>query len=480
MAASLLWYDLETFGTHPQWDRIAQFAAIRTNERFKPLEEPVVSYCSLSPDYLPHPDACLTTGITPQTANERGVTEREFAALVHGQMIRPGTTTAGFNTIRFDDEFVRALFYRNFYDPYRREYESGNSRWDIIDLLRMCRDLRPAGIEWVISDDGRPSFRLEELTAANGIEHGDAHDALADVRATIEMARLVEEAQPRLFRFYFDLRKKDRVRKYVSLPRWEPIVHTSAMFTSPAGCTTLVLPVSAHPRMTNVVIAYDLRREPSDWLDLPVEEIRRRVFTSAEALEEGERIPLKGIHLNRSPAVAPLGTLSRERARALEIDIDACLRNAERIHSRPEVLQRIRSVFDTQPPVRHEDPELQIYSGDFFPDEDREVFEFIRTASAEELKRNPPELYDSRGPELLRRYIARNFPESLSEAEQKRWKSFCAGRLLTPEPEGAIDFGTFRRDVTNRLARVDTPAADKRILKQLSEYADYLERAILT
>jgi exodeoxyribonuclease-1 len=332
----------------------------------------------------------------------------------------------------------------------------------------------------VSSDDGKPSFRLEELTAANGIDHGAAHDALADVRATIEMARLVEEAQPRLFRFYFDLRKKDKVRKYVSLQRPEPIVHTSAMFTSPAGCTTLVLPVSAHPRKTNVVIAYDLRRDPSDWLDLPVEEIRRRVFTSSAALAEGERIPFKGVHLNRSPAVAPLTTLSRERAHALKIDIDACLSNAERIRSRPEVLQRIRSVYDTPPPSRYEDPELQIYSGDFFPDEDREVFEYIRTASAQELKRNPPELYDTRGPELLRRYIARNFPESLSEAEQKRWKSFCAGRLLTPEPEGAIDFGSFRREVSNRLARVDTPAAHKRILKQLSVYADYLERTVLT
>jgi exodeoxyribonuclease-1 len=480
MAASLLWYDLETFGTHPQWDRIAQFAAIRTNEHFEELEEPVVSYCRLSPDYLPHPDACLTTGITPQEANEKGVSEREFAARIYEQMIRPGTTTAGYNTIRFDDEFVRALFYRNFYDPYRREYEHGNARWDIIDLLRMCRDLRPEGIEWVTDEEGKPSFRLEELTRANGIAHVDAHDALADVRATVSVARLVREAQPRLFEFYFKLRLKDQVRRQLSLQNPEPVVHTSAMFTSRAGCTTLVLPVSAHPRQNNVIIAYDLRRDPTDWLDASAEEIRRRVFTRSEELAPQERIPLKGVHINRVPAVAPRGTLTSERAAALEIDVDRCLANAGLIRSRPEVLQKVYNAFEPAPPIRYSDPELQIYSGDFFPDEDREEFEMIRSASPQALKENPPTLYDPRGPELLRRYIARNFPESLSEQEYLRWKSFCAGRLLTPEPEGAIDFASFRRLVANRLSRVDTPAAHKPILKALSEYADELERTVLS
>ncbi|MFW6292810.1 MAG: exodeoxyribonuclease I, partial [Spirochaetota bacterium] len=171
MPFTLLWYDLETFGRHPQWDRIAQFAAIRTNDRFEEVGEPTVAWCRLTPDYVPHPDACLITGITPQTVQERGVSEREFAGLVHDQMIAPSTCSVGYNSIRFDDEFVRALFYRNFYDPYRREYAENNSRWDIIDLMRMCHDLRPDGIEWLYDDRGVPVFRLEEIAKANGIEH---------------------------------------------------------------------------------------------------------------------------------------------------------------------------------------------------------------------------------------------------------------------------------------------------------------------
>ncbi|MFP4432347.1 MAG: exodeoxyribonuclease I [Spirochaetaceae bacterium] len=480
MAATLLWYDLETFGTHPQWDRIAQFAAVRTDGSFRELEAPQVLYCRLSPDYLPHPDSCLVTGITPQQVNEGGLSEREFAAAIHEAMSRPGTTTAGFNTIRFDDEFVRALFYRNFYDPYGREYQEGNARWDIIDLARMCRDLRPDGVEWVTDENGKPSFPLDGLARANGLEHGKVHDALSDVRATIALAERIHTAQPKLFGYYFGLRKKDAVRKLLNLQAMEPVVHTSAMFTSAAGCTTLVLPLSVHPTQGNVVVTYDLRRDPADWIDLPVEEIRRRVFTKREDLEDDLRIPLKGIHLNRSPAVAPRNTLSVERARALGIDVRRCLAHAETLRGRPDLVQKVRAVYEN-PPRRHfSDPELQIYSGDFFPDEDREEFAVIRNAPPEVLKATPPPLYDPRGPELLRRYIARNFPDSLTGEEERRWKSFCAARILTPEPEGVIDFNTFRREVANRLARLDTPAEDKRILKALAEYGEYLEKTVLT
>jgi exodeoxyribonuclease-1 len=479
MPFSLLWYDLETFGRHPQWDRIAQFAAVRTDDHFEEIDEPVVAYCRLTPDYVPQPDACLITGITPALVQERGLTEREFAAVVHEQMIRPATCSVGFNSLRFDDEFLRALFYRCFYDPYKREYAENNSRWDILDLLRMCHDLRPDGIEWMRDERGVPTFKLEELAQANGIEHEQAHDALSDVRATIGLARLVHRVNRRLFRYYFKLRKKDEVRRRLNLQQMEPVVHTSAMFSSPNGCTSLVLPLSVSPTNPNEIISYDLRRDPSDWLDAPVEEIRRRVFTKRSELSDDERIPLKGIHINRSPAIAPLSTLDDERATALGLDVEQCLEHARLIRERTGIVQRIRNVYAERPSRSYHDPDLQIYSGDFFPDEDREEFELIRSMPPEELKTNPPRLYDRRAPEMLWRYIARNYPESLSDEESERWRSFCASRILTPEPEGAMDIGTFRRDVRNRLSRVDTPAREKVILKALLEYASELESSVL-
>jgi exodeoxyribonuclease-1 len=480
MAFSLLWYDLETFGTNPQWDRIAQFAAIRTDGEFREVEPPVTAYCRLTPDYVPHPDACLVTGITPGEVNDSGVSERELAALIHEHTIRPGTCTVGFNNLRFDDEFVRALFYRNFYDPYRREYADGNSRWDIIDLVRMCHDLRPDGIEWVRDADGKPVFALTDLTAANHLEHDHAHDAQSDVRATIALARLVHEKQPKLFRYYYSLRKKDEVRRLLNLREMKPIVHSSSMFTTTRGCTSIVLPLSVAPDNPNLVITCDLRQDPDEWLDLGVEEIRRRVFTSREELGGEPRVWLKGIQINRSPAIAPLSTLEPERAQALGIDTEACLRNAERIRGRHDVVQRIRSVYAGPARAVPTDVDLQIYSGDFFPDEDRVNFDVIRSAEPASLLATPPHLHDSRGPEMLWRYVARNHSEALSEEDHTRWKSFCASRLLTPEPSSAIDIGTFVRDVKNRLSRTDTPARDKLILKDLLEYGKELERSVLS
>ncbi|MFW5688287.1 MAG: exodeoxyribonuclease I [Spirochaetota bacterium] len=480
MPFTLLWYDLETFGRHPQWDRIAQFACVRTNDRFEEIEEPTVVYCRLTPDYVPDPDACLVTGITPQLVQERGVTEREFAATVHDQMIRPSTCTVGYNNLRFDDEFIRALFYRCFYDPYRREYAENNSRWDILDLMRMCHDLRPDGIEWVRDERGVPVFKLEELSRANDLEHEQAHDALSDVRATIALAELVHRVNRKLFRYYFTLRKKDEVRRKLNLQQMEPVLHTSGMFSSERGCTSIVLPLSVSPENPNEIITYDLRRDPSDWLDASVEEIRRRVFTRTSELGEDERIPLKGIHINRSPAVAPLTTMDAERADALGLDVERCLEHARMIRERTGIVQRIRNVYAERPRRGYTDPDLQIYSGDFFPDEDRVEFEEIRSMSPEDLKTNPPRLYDRRAPEMLWRYVARNYPESLTDEEAEKWKSFCASRILTPEPQGAIDIGTFMRDVQNRLSRVDTPAREKVILKSMLEYGRELEARVLS
>jgi exodeoxyribonuclease-1 len=176
---TLLWYDLETFGRNPRYDRIAQFAAIRTDDRFVPMEEPVVLYGKLSPDYLPDPLACLITGITPQEANSKGLCEAELVRAIDVHLSRPGTCALGYNTIAFDDEFIRNLYYRNFHDPYKREWADGNSRWDILDLARAARDLRPEGIHWPVTEDGKPTVKLELLTQANHLSHEHAHDALS-------------------------------------------------------------------------------------------------------------------------------------------------------------------------------------------------------------------------------------------------------------------------------------------------------------
>ena len=479
---TLLWYDLETFGRSSRYDRIAQFAAVRTDDRFEPVDEPVVLYGKLSPDYLPDPLACLITGITPQEANSKGLNEAGLIRAIDAELSRPGTCALGYNTIAFDDEFIRNLYYRNFYDPYRREWADGNSRWDILDLARATRDLRPEGIEWPKTDDGKPTVKLELLTAANGLSHDHAHDALSDVYATIAMAKLIHTRQPRLFEWAFTHRTKDRARTLIDLADRTPVVHTAAAYYSERGNTTLVCPLVTDPERRNVIHSFDLRQDPEALLTLPAEEIRRRLFTPRAELEaEGiERIALKGIAINKAPFLAPRNVMAADSAERLGIDLTLAMDRWDMLRRNSALVAKLRQVFSEPPDWgRTDDPDLQIYDR-FFPDEDKALLEVIRKTDPSDLPGLSVNARDSRLPEMMRRYIGRNWPEVLDEEGRRRWKSFCASRILFPPIPDASDLGEYRKRLAAWRETDELEADRKPVVKALEEYGDMLEAELLS
>jgi exodeoxyribonuclease-1 len=485
MPASILWYDLETFGLEPRYDRIAQLAAVRTDERLDATGERMLLYCKPTPDYLPSPQACLVHGITPQYANEAGLREYDFATALRAAMSEGGTTSAGYNTLQFDDEFVRNLLYRNLYDPYEREWRNGNSRWDLIDLKRAARDLRPEGLVWPEGEDGKPIFTLGALAKANGVSHESAHDAMHDVLATIDLARLVRARQPKLYEWYWTHRTRDSLRPLVDLVDRTPLVHSCAAYTSDKGCTTVVAPLSIDPENRNQLVAIDLRFDPSDIVGLPVEEIRRRVFTRATELEV-ERVPLVRIRLNRCPFLAPMSTLSDAAASRLGLDVAACKEHLGFIKAERDLLQKMVAVFEMrEPPEESADPDLRIYAGGFFPERDVEAFavahERIASKGAAEAKASLYKMRfaDDRPAQMLRRIYARNFPETMSAAEAARWREFCASQLQLPPLAGATDLATYGKIVSQRLENPDTPARERGMLMELVAYKAQLEREVL-
>ncbi|MGZ8358336.1 MAG: exodeoxyribonuclease I, partial [Telluria sp.] len=305
---TFLWHDYETFGAQPRRDRPAQFAAIRTDASLNEIGDPIMLYCQPAPDFLPDPQSCLITGITPQQCLEWGVPEHKFAATVEAAFSQPGTIGVGYNTIRFDDEVTRFLFWRNLIDPYAREWQNNCGRWDLLDVVRMTYALRPEGIEWPLREDGRPSFKLEHLAKANGLLHEAAHDALSDVRATIALARLIRSRQPKLFDFALRLHKKDQVAAELGLPTTcataRPFLHVSGMFPADRGCLAVMWPLATHPTNRNELLAWDLAHDPAELPLLDVATLRQRLFTRTADLPEGmSRLPLKSIHLNKSPMV---------------------------------------------------------------------------------------------------------------------------------------------------------------------------------
>ena len=431
---SFFWHDYETFGRVPRRDRPAQFAGVRTDAALNEIDAPVMMYCRPAPDFLPDPEACLLTGIVPQTCLERGVAEHAFADAIEGQLARPGTVGVGYNSIRFDDEVTRFLFWRNLIDPYAREWQNGCGRWDLLDVVRCTHALRPDGIEWPQREGGGTSFKLEDLTRANALAHGAAHDALSDVRATIALARLIRDRQPRLWDFCLRLRKKDTVANEMASAqsRGEPFLHISGMYGVERGCLAVVWPLSPHPTNKNEVIVWDLAYDPAELMALNAAQIRARMFVGADELPQGTtRLPIKTIHINKSPIViGNLKTLSPAMAGRWGIDIEQSLRHAQAAAKVvpalaglwPEVYERPAG----QDLPRNVDEDL--YSG-FLANEDRRTLQQLRGLRPETLADKRPAFADPRLDELLFRYRARNFPNSLSEAEQGQWQEHRAHRL---------------------------------------------------
>ena len=471
MARSFYWHDYETWGADPRRDRPAQFAGRRTDEAFNPVGPPLVRYCRPADDILPQPEACLVTGITPQQALRDGVTEAELAAAIERELAEPGTCGAGYNSIRFDDEVTRNLFYRNFIDPYAREWRNGNSRWDLNDSLRLAHALRPEGIEWPRRDDGAASFRLEHLTAANGIPHAGAHDALADVEATIALARLLRQRQPRLLDYALSLRDKHRVQELLQGPG--PLLHVSARYPAERGCIAPILVVARHPVNGNGYIAWDLRADPAPLLDLGIDELGARLFTPAAGLPEGvERIPLKTVHANRCPILAPMTTLTPAAAERWAIDLGLVQRHAERLRTAPGLAAKVQAVHQQNDRPAETDPDLMLYSGGFFSDEDRLAMARLRAIDPTELAQASFRFEDPRLPEMLLRYRARNWPDTLSEAEREDWDAYRLARLTDPEGGGSIQIEDYGRRLAELRAAHADDARRLTLLDALAEWGD--------
>jgi exodeoxyribonuclease-1 len=467
---TIFWHDYETFGAEPQRDRPAQFAGVRTDENLNIIGPPVTLFCRPAPDFLPQPEACLITGITPQRALREGVAEAEFAARIHAELAAPGTCGAGYNSVRFDDEVTRFLLYRNLFPPYDREWRNGNSRWDIIDLARMAYALRPEGLNWPLREDATPSFRLEDLSAANGLAHESAHDALSDVYATIALARKIRECQPRLYDFLYQLRDKRKAGDLLNLNQPEPVLHTTRMYPAQYGCTSIVAPLAADAQNKNAVIVFDLRYDPEPLLELSAEEIRARMFTATDKLPAGvERIALKNVLLNKCPALAPLKTLTDAAAQRLQLDVAACLANWQKLQSVPAkpLAAKIQQAFAAGEFPPYPEAEAALYQG-FIGDGDRAKLDRARGLTPAELAACRPPFQDARLPDLLFRYRARNYPEILDPQEQQAWRGYCQARLINPAAGASMVAEAYFAKLQE--LRRKAPPEQQEILDALEQY----------
>lgn len=468
---SILWHDYETWGANTQFDRPAQFAAIRTDHDLNEIEEPIEIFCRLSMDYFPNPEACLITGLTPQVVNKKGKNEHEFIREVLKHMSRPNTCVAGYNSIRFDDEITRNTLFRNFFNPYGREWQNGNSRWDIIDLLRTCYALRPEGIKWPKKEDGSPSFKLEDLSQVNGLEHANAHDAVSDVRATIALAKLVKTAQPKLYDYVFNLRDKRKVNQLINLENLTPLVHVSSKFKATQGCCSWVVPIAWHPTNHNALVVLDLQHDPSIFTQYDVDTLKSLLFTAQKDLKEGQqRPPVKLVHINKCPVLASAKTLLPENAQRLGIDREACLKHLAQIKQDTRIREKAMAIYQSIEHAEPSDVDASLYQG-FASPEDANLMDLLQQMSADSMVEYHPTFKDERYNALWFRFIGRNYPALMSPSEQQKWREFCVERLTNANQPNILT-------IENALKKLDQLAQqhagnDKKIaiLKALYSYS---------
>ena len=436
MAQTFFFYDLETSGLNAREDRIMQFAGRRTSMDLTPIGEPYNMLVALSDDTLPNPDALMVTGITPQKTVDEGYSEVQFARILNDEVFTPDTIVVGFNNIRFDDEFIRHLLWRNFYDPYEWCWKDGRSRWDMLDVVRMTRALRPEGINWPLDDAGEPTNRLELITRENSIAHKNAHDAMSDVDALIDVTKLIRDKQPQLFEYLLKMRDKKEVVKLVNVDDKKPFVYSSGRYDKEFAKTTAAFPLAAG-RNGNVVV-YDLRYDPTPFIDLSESELAHKVYASWQECqaEDFVKLPVKELQPNRCPAVAPLGVLAHGGGWAkISLDAETIAKHQKILLAHPEFAEKLRTIFENKPEfTRSPDPEAQLYDG-FLNDRDRLRAEAVRNASERELADFHPNFADERLPGLLLHYKARNFPKALSSDEREMWQTWRAARIQAQLPK---------------------------------------------
>ena len=440
---SFFFYDLETSGLNPREDRIMQFAGQRTDMDLNPIGEPVNLLVKMTEDALPNPGAIMVTGLTPQQTLADGMSEAEFVRYVTEEVFTPGTVAVGYNTVRFDDEFMRAILWRNFYDPYEWEWRDGRSRWDMLDVVRLTRALRPEGINWPVREDGKATNRLELITKLNGLEHAHAHDALSDVYATIAVANLIKQKQPELFGYLFRMRDKKEVKKLANLDNKQPFVYASGRYATEYEKTTVVFPLA--PGRNGNLLVYDLRYNLKELLErvTTLEGDPKNVCDSKILGEEKSAGPakvkffpvVKELCYNKCPAVAPLGVLEKADGwKKIGLTREKVEENLQILLKHPEFAEQMRSQYENRPEFPPAlEPEVALYDG-FLNERDKIKVAAVRNADENKLADFHPDFDDVRLPELLLHYKGRNFPQSLSESEYEKWETYRQERLTRQAP----------------------------------------------
>ncbi len=456
-----LFHDYETFGLDPRRSMASQFASIRTDENLNPIDEDRLNiFCEITPDYLPSPDACLVTGQTPISIEEfkdkefsSGIeykdrtvlNEDKFALKIFRAMSKKGTCNIGYNNVNFDDEWSRNLFYRTLRNPYSREWRNGCSRSDAFKIVMFAYCLNPNIINFpnaidketgkeIILEDGSfaPSFKLEDLSKANGIEHENAHDAFNDVEATIKILQKIKQGDSDIFGHAMTLRIKNEMKKFISENQDKPLLHVSQYYGKDRRNATVLQFLSYDPSNPNNAIFVDLCEDVTLLEKHTPEELQSMLYMKNDELTEKrlKRPPFRIVAINKCEILAKLNMLPQGRAGEIGLNGDTIRNNKAYFEENKSFIEGlVGQVFTPSDMHESEDVDLNLYNG-FFNNQEEEIMKEMHTANfRNELSDYTIDKSFSKLSKMFFRFKARNYPELLGVKETELWNRFKVERL---------------------------------------------------
>lgn len=453
-------FDLETTGTSPAFDHPLQFAAILTDAAFREVER-VNLRCRLAPHVIPSPQALAVTGVRPnQLVDPELPNLFEFAQELTALVLRwsPAIWT-GFNSIRFDEEMLRQMFYQNLQPEIFATQFNGNTRFDIMTavfaVFQRCPDL----LNWPVDETGRVRFKLDRLAPENGFEGHNAHDALGDVEATIHIARLIAERAPDLWAQLLANRDKRHVQ--AELDRFEPLELVGRFGGGPPkaimGCLCGYAAKNA-----NQAYFFDL-----DSVD--PQELTAASGADLVAAMEGEPRPLRSISINKVPILLPPIMVTDEQRRRARVLAEA-----------PELRQRLIAAmaarYPAAPDTAPQHVEQQIFNG-FYNWNDKARLKEFQGGDWPRRQEIVATFEDARLRQLGARLVAFHAPKLLSDSDRRRYIAWRRKRWNAPA-DVEVEWMTLEKA---RRALLEMPPAaeqDQSMLENIEAFIAVLSASI--
>jgi exodeoxyribonuclease-1 len=456
---SYVFYDTETTGLNPAFDQILQFAAIRTDSDLNEIDRFEIR-SRLLPYVVPSPVALKVTGVSvAQLTDPNLPSYYEMTRAVRAKLLEWSPAIfIGHNSIAFDEKFLRQALYQSLHDPYLTN-SNQNQRSDSLRIIQATHLYADGIFSYPTGANGQPSFKLDQLAPANGFAHKNAHDAMADVEATIYLCHLAMERAPHIWSSFMRFAQKAAVRDHV----FDELIFSYSDFIYGRPYSWIVTAFGTHPERPNEIFLFDLDHDPDELAALTNEGL-------AEHLNFLPR-PVKKMRCNASPVIFDADDAPHIAA-AKSLSRDVLEARAARIRDDARLIERLTSAMIASETEYPKSPfvEEQIYDG-FYGAADKGRMEEFHSAPWEGRPQILGAFEDPRVKCLAQRILFTERPDLLSAARVAEIKSGIARRVLDNPENGP--WLTISQALEETIAALAKMGGDE--TKPLLEFVDYLE-----